>query len=682
MYRKRILLLFCCMCFGLLLPTSPLWAEEAEDKDKAVTEIESIIVTAEKRKENVQDVPISMSVFDDFSLEDAGINNLTDLTNSTPNLYSGDKGPIAIRGISSFSGSLHPPGGIFVDGISYPSTYMQDIDLVDIERVEVLRGPQGTLYGRNTESGVINIHTKQPGNEFRGKVSGTLELYDVDDASPYYKISGAISGPIVEDKFFMGLSFQGDQTDGYNKNIYNDDDSFGESSHTYVQGSAKWVPTDQFNISFIANACDNEDSARIQYINGPYATEPYQLNWDGSNINEKKINSQIVKAEYENEFFDIVSITSRNDFDLNYDYDVDWSPEPYGNMKQKVDSVMVSQDLRISSPDNSGPLKWLVGLYGFKEDNDIESAYFNTERITDIESRGAAIYGQATYTVAAKLHLTAGLRYEYQETEGTQLNSDNPEPFSKDTDFEEILPKLAASYDLKDNIMIYTSVAKGFLAGGVDYSTSTSEENLAYDPEYTWNYEAGIKSSWFDKKLIMNLAVFYIDMKDKQVMQYSAGDWKIENVADATSTGVELSFEARPIQGLQIFCGLGLLDATVDEWTKTSASGVVTDYKDNKLTKAPDYTYNLGFKYTHHSNMFIRTELIGVGERYYDIANKNEIDAYILTNLSLGYQGENYDITLRGENVFEEEYVTLSYGDAFAIYGQPRTVSLNLTYRF
>ena len=341
-------------------------------------------------------------------------------------------------------------------------------------------------------------------------------------------------------------------------------------------------------------------------------------------------------------------------------------------MINTFDNTMISQDLRLSSPKDAGTFKWLVGLFRFKDENDIKSDYSGVSRFTDFENKGIAAYGQTTYTLLDRLHLTAGLRYEHQESDGKQINSSVAEPFSSELEYDEILPKISLSYDVKKNLMFYTTVSKGFLAGGYDYSIATGVENLTFDPEYTWNYEAGIKTSWFDKRLILNMSAFYIDIQDKQVMQYDAGrSWHVSNAAEASSKGLELEFEARPTQGLHFFGGLGVIDAKIDNWI---SNGV--DYKDNNLPSAPKYTYNVGVKYSHHTGLFGRADIFGTGDIYTDPENTQKIDAYNTVNLSFGFQRETFDIVLWGENIFDKEYLTnknASGTDSFVEFGQPRT---------
>jgi iron complex outermembrane receptor protein len=219
---------------------------EKKEEVKRPVEIGRMTVTAQKREENVQDVPASISVFSDIEIEDADIRDIVDLVHFSPNMHMkipGTDNMIVIRGISTFDMSKYSPVGFYVDDICFPVNYMQNPDLFDIERIEVLKGPQGTLYGRNSESGVINIITKQPDNELRGKIFGEYGNYDTSHGNiDSYRAGGSISGPIVRDKLYLGLSGQWEDSDGFMKNEYNDDDEAAEIDHINGRATLRWDP--------------------------------------------------------------------------------------------------------------------------------------------------------------------------------------------------------------------------------------------------------------------------------------------------------------------------------------------------------------------------------------------------------------------------------------------------------
>jgi iron complex outermembrane receptor protein len=680
-----------------------------EKKASEEYKLETMTVTAQKREENVQDVPASISVFSDIEIEDADIRDTIDLTRLTPNVYvrhATCENVIVIRGISGFDGSLYSPTGFYVDDVNFPLHFMHNPHLFNIERVEVLKGPQGTLYGRNSESGVINIITKQPDNELRGKIFGEYGNYDTSHGNvDSYRTGGNISGPLIRDKLYLGLAGQWEDSDGFMKNEYNDDDKAGKIDHLNGRGTLRWTPTDKWDISLIADAMDTDDNiGYIRFLDGPFKTDRHSINYDfGGYYWEQEGNGQNLRVKYEGDLFNLLSVTGRRDYEQKLANDTDLSPFPtLGSHSFKWENDLLSEEVRISSPNNHGPFEWLAGLYGFKEKTDID---FKTQamgnRKTDIDIKGYAVFGQGTYTLFDQLHLTAGLRYDYIDLEGDQTYefidpwTGIPQTidFGKDFDNDEILPKFSIAYDFTDDIISYASVSKGYLAGGYHYTGATCEENFTYDPEYTWNYEIGTKTSWLNNRIMANLSAFYIDIEDKQVSEWHPtlpAATTITNAAEAHSMGVELELQARPMQGLDFFAGFGYTDTEIDDWIATEMDmttyQIVTyDYEGKDLPNAPEYTYNLGIQYRHLSGFFGRVDLLGTGSFYCDPKNRLKEDGYELVNLRLGYEREHFDIVCWCKNVFDEEYETgkVEFGSGeMGEDGEPRMFGATVTYRF
>lgn len=649
--------------------------------------LEKMIVTAEKKEADIQKVPISMSVFDETKLEDSKINDITEMTYYTPNLYSQqsiNNKTLILRGISSHAVALNTPVGLFVDDINYPMTFMQNPDLMDVERIEILRGPQGTLYGRNTEAGAIKIITKKPDNEFRGKLFLETGIYDTPQSNPSFVKAGvALSGPIKEDNLYMGLSLQTRDSDGFMKNKLNNNEKAGKIDHKTGQATVRWTPTDKTEASLLFNRFENNDGyAYTRYLDGAAQSERYTVNWDGANRWIDKNSGQALKVEHNEEDFKFVSITTNNDFKTHFDNDGEFGSFTTPDQIWEFENETLSQELRLSSPDNTDNLEWLLGLYAFKDKNYAKAEFFGQTRYTDFKNKGYALFTQGTYTFNEKLHLTTGLRYDYQKAEGEQKSNLTANSYSKDFDSKELLPKISLAYDFNEDTMGYASVSKGLLAGGYNYAFAGDSSNLTFDAESTWNYELGIKTSLLDNKVTLNGAVFHIDIKDKQVVDAISPTVRmVTNAAKAYSRGVELDLNAQVDSNLNLFAGFGVIDAKIKNWT---SRGI--DFKDKKLTHAPKYTYNLGAKYSFDSGYYSKADILGIGDFYNDAQNDTKIDGYHLVNLGFGYQGEDFDISLWGKNIFDKEYY-LSKGVYWANSttvqdGAPRTFGITLNYYF
>jgi iron complex outermembrane receptor protein len=660
-------------------------------------QLTDMTVTAQKKEEKMQDVPISIDVFSEVEIEDANIENTSDLTRYLPNVHmesSHCEHVVVIRGVSSFPSALYSPAGYYVDDVSYPLQQMQDVELFDIERAEVLKGPQGTLYGRNSESGVINIITKQPDSEYCGKIFGEYGNYNT------FRSGANVSGPVIDNKLYLGAAFQYKSSDGYIENESNGDDEAADMEHVNGRATLRWTPDDYWDISLISDIMNADDhGGGYRYVDGPQATDYLEVRKDFDEYDKENGNSQILRAKYNGDTFDVLSVSSLLYYRLDKCNDSDIWDNP-ANQKInyfKLEERQYSQEFRISSAQE-GPFEWLLGAYGFIEETTLDYRYDIVSAgmtymhpVTDVDTTGYAAFGQATCTLFDKLHLTAGLRFDHQELEGHLEDAVREETCDKDLNYDEVLPKFSMACDISRDIMLYASASKGYLVGGYNWCMTPTQENFHYDPEYTWNYETGIKTNWLNNKLMANLSVFYIDIEDKQITEMGYTLTKsITNAAKAHSQGVELQLKARPLQGLDVFAGFGYAEATFDdfssmEWNEDNTALIEKDYEDNDLPYAPHYTYNAGIQYRTSNGFFGRADLFGTDRFYGDSANASKQDAYQTVNLRIGYEGRHFDCYLWAENIFDEDYLTYVApygGNTIGLDGAPMTFGLTLTYRF
>jgi iron complex outermembrane receptor protein len=676
----------------------PVRKEAAEQQ--AVYEIEELIVTAQKREESFQDVPISITGFTGMQLEDAGIDNTLELAKQVPNVYLKHAEPentIIIRGVTSFHSSIYAPAGFYVDDVNYPLQYMHNAELFDVERVEVLKGPQGTLYGRNAESGVINVITRQPGNEFKGKIVAEYGNYDSS------RVGASFSGPLIEDRLFLGVAVQKKDSDGYYTNAYDDDDEISDVDHLDGRATLRWKPSERWDVSLIADMLDHEDGYGLyRFMDGTYQTGRHDINVDyPDNYMDQKGDGQTLKVKYRGDSFDFLSVTGNRSYERKLGGDRDGTPNPGNYFRFSWDDEMQSQEFRFSSNDPDNRFQWLFGLYGFVEEvktrNNMEHLAIGPlwDNRTRIDVEGYAAFTQLTCTLWDRLHLTAGLRADHHDLEGELTGTPSyltpaGQELADDLDYDEVLPKFALSYDVTDDIMCYATAAKGYLIGGYNYVSAYSQQAFTYDSEYTWNYEIGVKTSWFDRRLLLNASFFYIDIKDKQVFEIDQtvpipGAQNIRNAAEAHSAGCEIELRARPFTGLDIFAGFGFTEAKIDEWIAEEADGTTYDYKDKYLTYYPRDKFNIGIQYRLPSGWFARLDFINTGKSYCDSKNLIKQDAYQEVNLRLGYESEHFDVVLWGENIFDEKYFTYMthYGpDTLVVDGKPMTYGATVTYRF
>lgn len=754
--KVQISLLVTALCF-LVLPLHPagLFAEEPatdqpaadqNEEDISVYHAAPITVTAEKREENIQEVPVSVTAFSETQIEDAGIADVGELQTYIPNLSDFHFGPrggseshLLIRGVGSLLGDSSV--GFYVDDVSYLSGVSFNMtDFYDIERIEFLRGPQGTLYGRNALGGVINIITKKPTNDF--DVRAGLSFGDYD----YRKYHARLNVPVVMDKLFFSLSGSYSERDGFVEN-----DLSGETVdfREGFSGRAKlrWMPSDSLDITLGVSGDRIRDGS---YAIGPLEEireNPYHVRHNFTDgYSDADQTREDLRVVYKTPGFTITSITGLLQHSLESMNDQDFTPNDFALNDYKKDTDQITQELRFSSPDdNDSPWKWIGGAYLYRKDMNIDfddifrpDAYNfmsggalsplgleieSHDILTgDIDTYGGALFGQVTYTVFDKLDLTAGIRLEYEKSEaklrgdrevviggpgapmlplyladpvaGPQLAPlvyEGPTSrIDEDVDYSEWLPKFTVAYHLDEDVMTYATAAKGFRSGGFNMYLQGSDDpdDLIYGPEYSWNYELGIKSGWFDNRLIANAAVFYIDYEDQQVLQLIGASQTItRNAAKSTSKGFEIELAAKPVQGLELIANYGYTDAAFDEYRDPKA-GVV--YDDNKVLMVPEHDYLLAAQYRYALNpsltLFSRVELHGVGELYWDYANSEKQGAYELVNARIGAEFEHFDVYFWVKNLFEQEYETIAFEFPLlgwlAQPGNPRTIGLTLNGRF
>lgn len=582
-----------------------------------------------------------------------------------------------MRGVSASGTSENSTAvGLYVDGVPTLSSFGFGAGFVDIERIEVLRGPQGTLYGKNTETGVINIITRQPDNTFSGKVSTEL----AEDSK--YKGGISLSGPLQKDKLFFSIAGEYEQKDGYIEDIATGD-TLDDREHWFGRGKLRWTPLDNLDISLIVSRLSRDDGgARMNLTQEGAASLGLAVPQDrkyGKNVDlyrDTDSDMQALKAVYDiNETYTLTSITARKKFTTKTSDDWAFSSAEMMETSSEDENCTISQELRLNA--SAGKLKWIAGLYF--DDDHIESRLKKTLSGTvtrDRETNGNsyAVFGQASYFLTQRINLVGGLRFEEQDMEYENYLMDT----SGDDSWNDISPKVALEYHITPDIMSYVSISKGYRSGGFNQQTN-DEQYASYDEETLWSYELGVKSAFFDRRLIVNGAVYYMAINNMQVSEaVSPSETYITNAAEATATGGELEVTARIAQGLTLTAGFGYCDITFDEYHDQ-----LGDYGGNHNTFAPDYTFNLGAQYRHVSGAYARVDLLGYGKIYFDKTNEYSRDPYELVNLKIGYEGEHFDVYLYGKNIFDTEYDSVGWYDGFyTVYSDPREIGLQLTYRF
>ncbi|MDR1660339.1 MAG: TonB-dependent receptor, partial [Desulfovibrio sp.] len=540
---------------ALLLPAFGGRSLAAENPAAPHT-LPTITVTAQKREENVQEVPSSVGVISDQTIEEKNIREVRDLSHMVPNLNIFTSGGPAtysyfgIRGRSNSPNDIDPTVTVMVDGVPFADFYtMGALPLFDIERVEVLRGPQSTMYGMNSEAGVINIVTKQPGKTLRAALGGDIATNFEDGGGASWGIRGSLSGPVIEDVLSLGLAFTGSRAGGYIDNVGRGPSNYGQADTGAFRLSAVFTPSDIFDarLNFGYSHMEAENGYIALPVNdaaaraiGQDKRKKWKANIDLDEGGHVDTTYGDLHMRLKTSLADIISVTAlrraTQKYDTDFDLGADLSPMynfPPGSLPgmgvagiMENDIHSFTQELRAQSPkDGDSPFEWLAGAFyhNFVHDADARMEMTQDGRIMPgvtqpvmngtLIGKNFALFGQGTYRLFdKKLGLTVGLRHEWTEREfEDDLYFRGQKVKENDSQF---LPRFGVDYRITPENMVYASVAMGWRPGGVSnkvavMSPDVTKDDLRYDKETSWTWELGTKNEFFDKRLLLNAAVFY-----------------------------------------------------------------------------------------------------------------------------------------------------------------------------
>ncbi len=711
------------MIAGISMPVMNPAMANANEEASAILKLEEIIVTARKREESIQEVPISITAFSEKDIADSGVLDVRQLAESVPNVvFTGiDNSSVTIftvRGVQTQSRAnigFESGVGTYVDGVVMGRALTSaNQDFFDVERVEFLRGPQGTLFGKNSIAGAINITTKRPTEEFTGSVGVSLSDYDGYQTQMY------LSGPLVEGALYGSVSAYKRKRDGYIENITTGDEDANED----VSGGRiklLYTPTDNLEITLAADTQTGDAIvASPQAISGyGFAPGEYKTSVDLPSSGARTNDGASLTVNWDVSGGTLTSISAYRESSRNRTNDTDVGPLPAIATFVDDNQHQVSQEVRFSS-EVGDTFRYVVGAYYFEQDNystltsnvDFFGFLLSPNLNGTIESESRAVFFNADWDFAEDWTLTFGARYneedkdlDYEQTTLGLLAPTLPsekDQFS-DSDFS---PTLGISYNLSNDVNLYAIASRGYKSGGwnvdsvADFSV-TSFSQLLFDSESVTNYEFGIKSSWLKDRVIANASVFLMDYEDMQVskrVEVLGGGGAVvgitTNAGKAETKGIEFDLKALVTEGLQISAGVGYVSATYTDYEDSGDS-----FNGNSLDNAPRWTANASAQY-----LFPIGELIGIARLDYSyrsdyfIARENtsdqEVEGWDLFNAKVGVRSPDngWEVSLSAKNLLDDTYIVGSGPGGFVpltpsasetvSYGAPRLVSLNLKYDF
>lgn len=677
--------------------------------------LDEVTVSAQKREEDPQKLPLAITTLSAKQVDDARLWTIRDITAFVPNLYSANPGDnrnvTSIRGITTTS--YDQAVATYIDGVNQFGLDTYIAQLEDIDHIEILRGPQGTLYGRNAMGGVINIVTKQPTNEFRGFASVDLGNYGLQ------RYNLGIRLPIIKNKLFLGASALYSKQNGFYTNLYNHS-RFDDQHSLMGNYFLKYLVSDRLSLTLNVKHVENRNNGAFPLASDPATalSQPFTVDQNATTTLIDNIFNSSLSVQYTGPAF---NFTSQSAYQSNYRYytkpiDGDFSPidgvsivDNYGSDYNKV--KVATQEFRFTSPASQSNFKWVGGLYGFYENNPVkQGTYFGDDAalvgspMTDFTSiainkehlYGAAVFGQATYTFNNKLEATLGLRYDYEHDELAIKGEYQPNgqaaivtqgDTSSKAGFHAFSPKASLNYRISDNNNLYAVYSRGFRTGGISQLGSDPSQPplYAYNPESSNNYEIGTKNIFFDDRLHVNADVFYTTVNNAQVPTLILPDaiTITRNAGKMHSYGAEAELMAKLFKGFEADYNFGYTHARYASLI-TANNGSVVDLDGNRQVFTPDITsllalqYDRRFKPSSKLKFVARAEWRYLGKQYFDLANTISQNPYNIFNARIGVSTNNYGLYLWGGNVFNKHYIDYAYDFGASHLGNPRTFGVSL----
>ena len=641
--------------------------------------IEEIVITAEKREKSLQRSAVSVTAYTADHLERSQIEDIYDIGLQTPGLIVNKEivGKIYIRGIGTENLTLGGDPGVpvHVDGAYIARTSSANFELSDVERVEVLRGPQGTLYGRNATGGSINIISKAPTEDFTGRFDALYGNFD------RLRFSGAVSGPIVEDRALFRASFLVSDRDGFTPNLFTGE-RLDDESLAAGRLRLRLLPTENVTVDLIAEISDDDSSPQpFKQLEFSDLFEGTLGAFDPSGLRPVSQDSPVTESQEQFGFTGIInwdlgpviltSVSAYRDVDFAVQFDGDATDILFQNFADTSTSQQFSQELRLASSGDSR-FDWLLGAYYFNDDGNttisipIPGFGFDIFHEASISTNAFAVFGQATYDITDRLAVTLGLRYSDEDKDADQFTDFGfipplAQPLKENSDA--LTPKFGVEFFPREDVMLYASATRGFKSGGFTFNGFQSN----FDPEFVWAYEGGVKSQFLDDRVQANLSFFYYDYTDLQVSKLENNTGVITNAADATIYGSEIELAFSPVSGLDINVGLSFLNAEFDVFLTEDPSnpGLGTiDLDGRRLPRSPKFTANVGGQYTHaignSGDVTYRLDYQHQSKSFFTTFNRDlsAQQAFDLLNARVTFEptGRNWRLSGFVKNAFDEEY--------------------------
>jgi len=711
--------------------------------------IETVVVTAEKRSQDSQTVPISMSAIGGAQLEQQGITNLGSLTKAVPSLRfgpnpTGGENQIVIRGMGNQNVTPFGESNVAynADGVYMGRSTSIDPEFFDIERIEVLRGPQGTLYGRNSTGGSINVITNKPTDELSGHVDALLGDYNARIFRAWANVPLYSCGDC---KILARITGVSANHDPYQKNLSTAPTATeGGDGQNYAMIRGQLLFEFNADVSLLLSATTNSEKSPVavkyrwdeipapfndRYTGAVYPTDPREINADyplradnWGHFFAATLNWNLGWAQ-----FTSTTAVSRAHWWQTADSDgseLPLSETPFWGSTSKQQS----QEFRLASTDEASPLKWIAGVFLFREYADqtfyfedtgfpftpaAVAVHYQFDSPANLTTRSYALFGQVDYDLGKTsaeipLTITAGLRYTHDNKYGKGAVLYGlplyglffPSYNDYNANWAQITGKFGLSYQINEDAMIFASVSKGYHAGGFLV--------VLYNPEKIWSYETGFKSQWFDDRFQLNGNVFHSEITNMQIFIQDGTGTRMQNAGKAHVTGLELEAVAIPVDGLRLNAEVSLQEAEYDDYFAFDGRyasmfppglAPIENNKGHRLNQVPKWTFNVGAQYAIQTDIGTftpRADVFFSSDLYFAGPNKplDRQKAYTFVDVSMNYTEPKgrYSVDAFVRNLTNKDVLAnqtrasaslgLGIEPSQNVYYPPRTVGVRLGVNF
>lgn len=680
----------------------------------ATAALEEVVVTARKRVETLQDVPISITTMGEEQLQRLGAVSLKDIRHVVPSMHYQDRGALqtelTIRGVGGDARNIGIESGVgmYVDGVYAGRTSSYNIDLADIQQIEVLRGPQGTLFGKNTTGGALNIITEKPSDAFIAKGQASYGNYNA------LRLKGSLNGALTDSLFGKVVLASWDR-DGYLDNLYDGSELQGEDRKS-ARLQLRYLATDRLEFNFSADFTHDDQKAILNQLGSDagfgapfYNRDRFKVNTDQRNSIERDMYGLSLTADYAfDSGFQFTSITAFRDTDITVHSDIDQTPvDIFRSGPFTDDGEQLSQEFRLASPGGER-IDYVAGLYFYWQDAAASRQIFASGTplfFTDgpVDTTAYAAFANVNFNLSEAFTLTTGLRFTDEEKEGEYSQYSEVSPaFIKDipdleTSSNEMSWTVSGNYKWSEEVSTYLSASRGFKSGGFNVDplatpAPLTADDITFDPEFVTTYELGFKADLFDNLARVSGAVFYSDYEDRQVSQFETvgGIPTVitRNAGESEIEGAEFEFNFAPSDKWLLYGSVSYLDGKYTSFPGATTGGA--DYTGNTTEKTPRWSVNLGGEYRHPvagGELSIAPQYSYAGLTYLQPDNGafNVEAGYGLVNLRIGYRtlNDRYAVYLWGKNLSDSDYKEFTrqfQGSDQVLWGEPRTYGVEFVF--